>query len=114
MKEPAKRDSLLAALARLPQTGMHMDRVTRATVLKARWDAAELYDWGHYILDQLHGGYSSYSIIGSSIRTAGNRFELTVNDKHPEDVARLAGRLRELQVPCYLVWYRLQKQPITP
>lgn len=104
LKRPQARDSLLAALVMWPEANVWPQGLANATVLQARWDFAELYDWWIYLQRDLGG---RYGLISWDIQEARNRLELGVDQREPQQVARIAQRLRELQVPCHLVFYRL-------
>ena len=106
LKRPVERDSLFAALSRIPEGQQYVGLVRNAEILTARWDFAELYDWSLY-LDQ-HLSWSELAIIAWDINEAGNRLEISINEKRPQAVALLEARLRELDVPCFLVRYRLE------
>ena len=106
LKRPAERDSLLAALSRIPEGQQYVGLVRNAEIITARWDFAELYDWSLWLGQHL--SWTELAIIAWDINEAGNRLEISINEKRPQAVALLEARLRELNVPCFLVRYRLE------
>lgn len=106
LKRPAERDSVLAALSRVPEARQDVGLVRNAAIIAARWDFAELYDWSLYLGQ--HVSWTEFAIVAWDINEAGNRLEISINEKRPEAVPLLEARLRELDVPCFLVRYRLE------
>ena len=106
LKRPAERDSLFAALSRVPEGQQYVGLVRNAAIMTARWDFAELYDWSAYL--RQHLSWTELAIIAWDINEAGNRLEISINEKRSEVVPLLEARLRELNVPCFLVRYRLE------
>lgn len=106
LKRPAERDSLFAALSRVPEGQQYVGLVRNATIITARWDFAELYDWSVYL--RQHLSWTDLAIVAWDINEAGNRLEISINEKRPQAVRLLEARLRELNVPCFLVRYRLE------
>lgn len=104
LKRPAARDSLLTALAQWPEAKVPLEMVRQATVLPARWDFAELYDWSRYLEPKLQ---RDFGVQEWDMQEATNRIEIGIAEKQPEQVGRIAQRLRELDVPCHLIRYRL-------
>lgn len=109
LKRPAERDSLLAALSRLPEGKQYVGLASTAAVITARWDFAELYDWRVYLGQHL--SLTELAITGWDINEAGNRLDITIDEKRPQAVPLFEARLRDLDVPCFLVRYRLAPTP---
>jgi len=86
-------EALLAAGIIRPQD------VRTATVRKARWTFAQLYDWYQYL--NLHITLGE-DVTARGIDEGQNRIYYAVRDANEFD--KLQGTLKQLHVPCFLVF----------
>lgn len=102
LRDTTMKGQVLLALGALPDVGVSREMLNRASVLQARWDLTELYDWSQYLKGEvgLRNG-----INGWGIRVSSNRIVLSFSPENPNGVAIVSQQLRNLAVPCLLIGY---------
>lgn len=112
--DPTKREEAIAALRPLLASattntsgGQIFPDIANAQVRQGRWDLVQLYDWYLYLIQHVsRAGSVQYHY--SEIAVSRNRIEFGVLDESARQ--RLTERLKELDVPCFLVAVEIRPQ----